>query len=158
VCLVIAAVAAAAALTSERLDAATPVTATVVGECAISATPLAFGAYDPVSLNATSALDASASLSLACTRGVVATVGLDAGTHANGSVRRMAGGADLLIYNLFQNASRTIAWTDSGAGALTLPAATSMAPRTIIVYGRIAPGQDVAAGAYADSIIATVNF
>jgi spore coat protein U-like protein len=51
-----------------------------------------------------------------------------------------------------------VAWAASGSGILTPSAATSKAARDFTVYGRIAGNQDVPAGSYADSVLATVNF
>jgi spore coat protein U-like protein len=131
--------------------------AAVVGQCSISSTPLAFGTYDPVTANASSPLDGTATITIACTRGTTATVGLDGGAHTSGTVRRMQAGADFLTYELFQDANRLTVWTNSGTGTLNV-VSTSSAPRAFTVFGRIAGGQDAAAGAYSDTIITTVNY
>ena len=134
------------------------VTATVASNCTITTSPVAFGAYDPVLANAASPLDGSGSVTVACTRGSSATIGLGLGSNASGSTRRMGVGGNFIAYELFQEAGRTTVWGDAGAGLLSPSAAPSIAPRTFTVYGRVAAGQDVAAGNYADSVVATVNF
>ena len=59
---------------SQALQAATAtanlsVTATVVGQCTVTApTTLAFGNYDPVTANASTDLDAQTNISVACTK------------------------------------------------------------------------------------------
>src|SRR5437763_4885940 len=69
------------------------VTATVAQTCSVSATStLAFGAYDPVVANASSALTGTGSVSIKCTKGSSGiTIDLDAGAHASGTQRRMQG-------------------------------------------------------------------
>ncbi len=135
------------------------VTATVTNNCTISTTPVAFGSYDPVVANATANLDAAGSVVVACTKGATATVGLALGANGTGAVRRMKdGGANYLSYELFQESSRSTVWGNSGSALLSPGAAPSKAARTFPVYGRIAGNQDIPAGSYSDTVVATVNF
>src|SRR5438132_13834108 len=75
------------------------ITATVAQTCSVSATStLAFGAYDPVVANASSALAGTGSVSIKCTKGYTAnTIDLDAGTHDWGTQRRILG-VNVTIY------------------------------------------------------------
>jgi spore coat protein U-like protein len=132
--------------------------ASVTGVCSVSASSLAFGGYDPVFANATAALDSTAAIQVACTKGIAATIALDLGANASGTTRRMKNGTSFLVYDLFQDASRSRAWTSSGSGLLDAGTATSMAARSFTVYGRVPAGQDVPAGNYADTITVTVNY
>jgi len=135
------------------------VSATVTNNCTISTTPLTFGSYDPVVANASAHLDGTGTVTVACTKGAAATVGLGLGSNATGSVRRMAdGGTNYLTYELYQDAGRTTVWGDSGTALLSPGAAPSKAPRNFTVYGRVAANQDVPAGNYSDTVVATVNF
>jgi spore coat protein U-like protein len=134
------------------------VSATVTNNCTISTVALGFGAYDPVAANAAADLDGTGTVSIACTKGSTATIGLGLGANPSGSVRRMSGGTDFLTYELYQDASRTTVWGNSGAGLLSPAAAPSKAARNFTVYGRVPSNQDVTAGAYADTVLATVNF
>lgn len=139
------------------------VSASVSASCSISTTALAFGAYDPVGANASSPLDASGSVVVTCTNGSSTTVTLGQGTHANtGSsdttpLRRLKdAGTNYLSYALYQDAGRTTAWGNTagtGVGHTGAGTATSIA-----VYGRISGGQNVASGAYTDTVVATVTF
>jgi spore coat protein U-like protein len=70
----------------------------------------------------------------------------------------MAGGADFLTYELYQDTTHTTVWGTGAAAGLTIVAAPSKAPRTFTVYGRVAAGQDVAAASYTDTVVATINF
>jgi spore coat protein U-like protein len=131
------------------------VTATVVANCSVSAGTLAFGNYDPT---AGSPVDATASVGVTCTQGTVASVGLDTGTFGSGGQRRMSDGSAFLAYDLFKDAGRTDPWGDSGGARLTLAAAPSSAARAVTVYGRVAASQDLAIGAYTDTVVVTVTF
>src|SRR5438270_1352031 len=65
------------------------VTASVTANCTISTTAVAFGAYDPVVANASTALNASGSVSVACTKGSAPNITMDLGANASGSHRNM---------------------------------------------------------------------
>lgn len=135
------------------------VSATVTNNCTISTTALAFGSYDPVVTNAATNLDGTGLVSVACTKGTTATVGLNLGTNASGSIRRMGDGAGgFLTYELYQDASHVTVWGNAGGGLLSPAAAPSKAARNFTVYGQVVSNQDVAAGSYSDTVVATVNF
>ena len=96
---------------------------------------------------------------VACTKGAVATVGLGLGSNASGSTRRLTdGSSNYLTYELYQDAGRTTVWGTSGAGLYSPGAAPSKVARNFTVYGRVASDQDVPAGSFNDTVVATVNF
>jgi spore coat protein U-like protein len=135
------------------------VSATVTNNCTISTAALAFGSYDPVVAHASTNLDGTGTVIVACTKGATATVGLGLGSNASGSTRRMTNGAsEYLTYELYQDAGRITVWGDSGAGLYSPGAAPSKAARNFTVYGRVTSNQDVVAGGYSDTVVATVNF
>jgi len=135
------------------------VSATVTAKCTITApTTLAFGSYDPVVTHAATDLDASTNISVACTKGAPGVwVGLGLGSNASGSTRRMAAGSEFLSYEIYSDASRSSVWGDVLASSVGYTP-TSKASTNLTVYGRVASGQDVAAGSYSDSVVATINF
>lgn len=146
---------ATAASSSTNLN----VSASVANNCTISTAPLAFGSYDPIVANAAADLDASGTVTIACTKGAAVTIGLGLGANASGTTRRMTDGAsNYLTYELYQDAGRATVWGDAAPDLLTPPPAPSKAGRPFTVYGRISAAQDVPAGAYSDTVIATVNF
>jgi spore coat protein U-like protein len=137
------------------------VSMSVTNNCTISTTAIAFGAYDPVVANASTALDGTGGVTIACTKNTSATIGLDLGGSPSGSQRRMStggGSPSFANYEVYQDSGHATVWGTSGAGLLSPSAAPSKAPRTFTVYGRVAAGQDIPPGSYTDAVIATVNF
>jgi len=99
-----------AASTSTSLS----VTATVNNNCTISTAALAFGAYDPVVTNASSPLDGTGTVTIACTKGATTTIGLGLGTNASGSTRRMTDGSgNYLTYEAYQESSHSTVWVSN---------------------------------------------
>jgi spore coat protein U-like protein len=135
------------------------VSATVTNNCTITTAPLAFGSYDPVVTHASANLDGNGTVTVACTKGTAPTIGLGAGSNALSGVRRMSDGAsNYLTYELYQDSGRSTVWTNTGAGLLSPVAAPSKAARSFTVFGRVQSNQDVPAGSYSDTVVATVNF
>ncbi|MCU1308822.1 MAG: Spore coat domain protein [Acidobacteriaceae bacterium] len=67
-------------------------TATVTANCTISTNPLAFGAYDPLVANASTALPGTGIVTVICTNGSAATITLGQGSNANtGSTAALRG-------------------------------------------------------------------
>jgi spore coat protein U-like protein len=142
------------------------VNASVASNCTISTVAVAFGPYDPIVTNAATALTGNGSITIACTKASVPTLELGLGATPSGTVRQMASGAERLPYELYQPPNNvagtacgalTTVW-GTGAAELTTVAAPSKAARTYNVCGSIPGGADVAVGAYADTVIATVTF
>ncbi len=138
------------------------VSAAVVTNCTITTSPVNFGNYDPVVANASADLLGTGTVTVACTKGTQATIGLSTGQNsgqASGTTRAMAGpNGNYLSYELYQDSGRATVWTDSGSGLLTTPPAPNKNARDFTVYGRVPAGQDVEAGNYSDTVTATVNF
>lgn len=135
------------------------VSATVATNCTITGGALAFGAYDPLVTHATNPKDGSGAITVACTKGASGvTIDLGQGQNYAGG-RRMIAGGEVVNYQLYSDSGRTTIWGSTSDGSTVAVAApTSKAPVTYTVYGRITGGQDVAAGSYADTVVATVNF
>jgi spore coat protein U-like protein len=132
------------------------VSATVTNNCTISTQPLAFGAYDPVGAHAAADLDGVGTVAVACTKGTAPTIGLGGGANSSGGLRRMHdGSSNYLTYEMYLDSNRTTVWGNAGAGLLSAPA---KAARNFTVYGRVTGNQDVPAGSYGDTVVATVNF
>jgi len=138
------------------------VSATVKHSCSIDNTPMAFGAYDGVVANASTALDATATVILSCTSGAAALITMNAGNSAgSGSddvpVRRMTSEAgDYLVYQVYSDVSRETVWgnTDPTGVALT----GTGVPQSLTVYGSIPSAQIVPEGDYSDQIYVTIIY
>jgi spore coat protein U-like protein len=150
--LLVGVAAPASAQTSANLNVA----ASVQNICKITATSIAFSAYDPVGANDTAALNGEGSVSVQCTKGAVPSISLGAGSNASGTQRRLASGSERLNYALYSDSGRATSWTTSTA--VNMGQAPSKVARVLPVYAAIDGGQDVPAGTYSDVLQATVNF
>lgn len=130
------------------------VSATVLGDCAVSATALSFGDYDTVS---GSALDGQSTITVNCTSGTAYDIQLNPGTGSGATVasRQMTLGSDVLEYTLYNDAARTTVWGESTG---TVAATALATPTNHTVYGRVFSGQNVPAGTYWDIITVTVAY
>jgi spore coat protein U-like protein len=166
----VAAAGAFACLDATPAEAATDtsnlsVTASISANCTITTTAVAFGAYDPVSTNAVSALNGTGKVTVTCTTGSHGYVTLGQGANADtGSedatpIRQMkdtGAGTNFLSYSLWSNTLRTVIWGNTettgvdhtGDGTAT----------DITVYGKIPGGQNKPALSYSDTVLATVTF
>lgn len=130
------------------------VTANVASNCVMTAGSVAFGAYDPLVANASTNLDQTGSVSVACVKGTIANVGLGNGANYS-SGRRMTNGTDFLSYDLYTTAGRTTVWDTTNRVGYT---AASKASANLTIYGRVPSNQDVAAGSYTDTVVAQAEF
>ena len=129
--------------------------ATVTSNCAVSATNLNFGSIGLLSAN----LDASSTVTAACTNGAPYNVGLNAGagTGATVAARKMTNGANTVTYSLYTNASRTTVWGNT-VGTNTVGGTGSGSNQNLTVFGRMPPQTTPAPATYTDTIIVTVTY
>ncbi|MBN1959614.1 MAG: spore coat protein U domain-containing protein [Deltaproteobacteria bacterium] len=121
-------------------------------------TGINFGAYDVFNSTPT---DSTGSFSYFCffVGGASVRLSLSRGGAASYTPRRMQNGGFTLQYNLYLDASRTIIWGDGSGGSSyfqTVP--PNFRTETVTIYGRIPPGQDIPAGNYHDTIVATLQW
>jgi spore coat protein U-like protein len=148
------------------------VSAAVNEACRITATPVAFGTYDPVGTHAAAGtdLDATGTVVVRCTKNAAGvSIELGDGLHFSGG-RRMAnaGVSEFLNYQLFKPSGTapsdpcayTAPWRTAALTADLQPTATwgAAVQHSFNVCGRVARGQDAAADSFSDTIQATVNF
>jgi spore coat protein U-like protein len=124
--------------------------------CTISTTPVAFGDYNVLSATPKTT---TGSVTYECTLGVNVVVTLSRGSSAAFDPRTMRNGSEVLNYNLYHEAAFQTIWGDGTGGTQTYAAlAALLEPVTVTVYGRVPAGQNVASGAYNDSVVATIIF
>ncbi len=138
------------------------VTADVSANCTISTTALSFGSYDPIVTHKSTDLLGTGTVTTTCTNGASVTVTLDQGSNpAAGStddvpLRQMANGSNKLAYFLYSDSGRTTVWGNtSGTGKSDTGTGEASA---LTIYGKVPKDQNVAAGSYSDTVIATVTF
>jgi spore coat protein U-like protein len=132
------------------------VSATVLSVCLVTASPLAFGNYDPTASTATSG---STTLAVTCTNGTPYNVGLNAGTGTGATVttRKMTFGSNLLSYSLYADSGHSTVWGQT-VGTNTVTGTGTGLPVTQTVYGQIPAQQAMPIGAYTDTITVTVTY
>jgi spore coat protein U-like protein len=124
--------------------------------CTINTTPVAFGDYNVL---AGAPKTSTGTVTYQCTLGVNIVVTLSRGSSAVFDPRTMKNGAETLNYNLYREATFQTIWGDGTGGTQSYTAlAALLVPVTVTVYGRVPAGQNVAAGAYSDSVVATIIF
>ena len=135
------------------------VSVSVAHSCSIDSNPMAFGTYDG---NASTALEAKATVVSTCTSGAAALITMSAGASAgSGSaeapVRRMTAGAGkYLVYQVYSDVARGTVWgnTDPTGVAFTGIGVS----QTLTAYGSVPPAQLVAQGVYTDQLSITITY
>jgi len=161
----VAAVVAAAPLASQAgtTTGSLSVSATISNNCVFGTSTMAFGAYDPVGANKSTALTATGTVGITCTSGDGITLTANTGsnsTHAAGSCatatcsRAMANGTNYLSYDLYTSAADTTVWN----GVNTVAATGTGAAQTVNVYGYIPAATVDPAGTYNDTVTVTATF
>lgn len=132
--------------------------------CTVSADTISFGAYVPT---AGGDINVAADISVTCKAFVLGIISyeihLGSGLHGTVASRKMSNGDSLLAYNIYNNAGRTVIWGDGEDGTgikgdSYLLALGASRTETVSMYGKLTGGQNVSAGSYSDTIIATVVY
>jgi spore coat protein U-like protein len=138
------------------------ISATVVASCSITALPVAFGNYDALSATPTTA---TGSVDVTCSVGSLPKIWLGPGLHELGGpsaaapVRRMINGAtNFLSYQLYQEALHTNVWGGTDGSSPAAIPAVGITGVISTIYGSVPINQTSPTGAYADTVVATVNF
>ena len=129
--------------------------------CTITLNPLSFGMYTPAG---TVHLDAVSDITVRCVaQAGTYSVSIGPGFSGDQLLRTMlAGGADILNYNLFRDPARTQIWGDGTPPTfVVIGSRTGVGQPTVNVhslYGRVFSGQTPNSGNYADNLLVTVLF
>ena len=126
--------------------------------CTISVTSVVFGSYNVFD---TTALDSNGAITYNCSNQANhISISLGRGSSSTFSPRTMTKGSETLTYNLYLDAARTSTWGDgtSGTSVHTRNNPPNNANVNVSIYGRVPAAQDVSAGTYSDTVLATINF
>jgi spore coat protein U-like protein len=120
---------------------------------------MVFGSYDVM---VTTPLDTTGNIVFRCTqRDHNIQITVSRGSAPSFAARLMVNNSEQLIYNLYLDAARTIIWGDGSGGSQAFFARNPQGNNQDIIvplYGRIPARQDRGIGAYADTVIVTLNF
>jgi spore coat protein U-like protein len=135
------------------------VVAAAEAACTISTTAVSFGTYN---VFAASPDDATGRITYRCTapRPPLVRIQLDKGGAPSFNPRQMRRSTETLDYNLYRDSTRSTIWGDGTGGTQEY---TRNNPPTnqninVNVFGRIPAGQDVSAGSYSATVMATIFF
>jgi spore coat protein U-like protein len=140
------------------------VSATVLSACNLSALPLLFEDYNPLSPDP---LQTDTLLSVRCTNQMPYTIRMDAGTNnsAGGTYdynhQAMTGTThkQKLFYNIYTNPTYTTLWGDGATnGSVLVSGVGTGTVTTIPVYGRILAEQKITDDVYEDTVTITIMY
>ena len=143
----------AAAASAGSATANLGITSSIAATCTVSTSAVAFGAYSGAQVDATGTVTANCIIGTAWTIGL----GTGGGSGATTSNRKMTSGANTLGYALYSDPTHSVNWGNS-VGTDTVAGTGTGASQNQTVYGSIPTGSVPAAGSYADTVVATINF
>jgi spore coat protein U-like protein len=123
-------------------------------KCTVSAAGgLVFGTYDTF---VAAPVDSQLTVTVKCPKPLVPRLLLSRGSAPAFVPRTLQNGSEILTYNVYLDAARTVVFGDGTGGSSFWdgPGGTSV----LNGFGRIPPGQDVAVGTYTDTLSLTVLF
>lgn len=138
------------------------VSASVGHSCSMESSPMAFGAYDGVVANASTALEAMATVVSTCTSGAAALITMNAGASAgpgsaDAPVRRMTAGAGkYLVYQVYSDVARGTVWGNTAPTGVALTG--TGVSQTLTAYGSVLAAQPAAQGVYSDQLGVTITY
>jgi spore coat protein U-like protein len=127
-------------------------------QCTVSTSSVNFGTYDVFD---TQPNDSTGTITLNCNGGARhVAITISRGSTPSYAARFMNRFFELLFYNLYQDASRTVIWGDGSGGSQMEIVADPPNNRDmpLTVFARIPAGQDVSAGSYSDTVTVTVQY
>jgi spore coat protein U-like protein len=126
--------------------------------CTISTTAVSFGTYNV--FNATDTTSTGTITYRCGNSDHNITITISTGSSGSFTNRTMKKATENLTYNLYTDAAFTSVWGDGSGPTQTYhignpPNNTDV---NLTVYGRVPAQQDVSAGSYSDTVIATISF
>ena len=132
--------------------------------CTISAVPIAFGSYNPVTQ---AAVNTTATITTTCTSLLVAgsySISIGSGQSGTPTARYLLSNSNRLNYQIYVNAARTQVAGDGTAGTATVSGSITplvgllVVTRTDTLYATIPGGQLAAPGTYSDTLILQLTY
>jgi spore coat protein U-like protein len=125
--------------------------------CTIATTAMNFGTYSVFSATPT---DTTSTFTADCgANDVNVFINFSKGSSSTYTPRTLRNGSEVLNYNIYADAARTLIVGDQTGGTVHYTSSRpGDPPQTLTLYGRIPAGQDVAVGTYTDTVLATINF
>ncbi|HBK47237.1 MAG TPA: SCPU domain-containing protein [Xanthomonadaceae bacterium] len=120
--------------------------------CSVSAQSVSFGDYVPFD---TAPTDGVGSIVVTCDAVTPYTLSLDPGSGSQ-DARTLVHAGNVLAYNLYTDAGRSIVWGDGAGGTATVSG--DALSQTYSVYGRIEARQNVLVGPYVDTITVILDY
>ncbi|WP_345817834.1 spore coat U domain-containing protein (plasmid) [Paraburkholderia sp. PREW-6R] len=130
--------------------------ATVINDCYINATNISFTSVGALGTS----LNANGSITAQCTSGDAWRIALNGGSSGSvgGRTMQRSGGGGTVNYQLYSDASHTVAWGDGTASTTAASGVGTGYQQIINVYGVVPPQTTPAPGTYSDTITATISF
>ncbi len=135
--------------------------------CSMSVGGINFGVYDPTAGSAATSIGTllvSCSWTPPAPASITVAVSLSTGSSGSYAARTMKSGSNTLQYNLYFNSNGSTIWgngtggTDYGGATLTTGTPSGSSSTSGTIYGIVPAHQDVAPGAYGDTIIVTLSY
>jgi spore coat protein U-like protein len=128
---------------------------TITATCDIHTTAPTDVDFGSVASTATNVASTGGVLTVKCTSGTPYTIGLDNGLNFTTTRQMKNGTTNFVAYGLFRDAGFAGAW--GSTVALSASGTGNGNNQTFTVYGRV-PSAASAAGAYTDTVVATVTY
>jgi spore coat protein U-like protein len=141
----------AAALAASSTDSF-EVRAHVQPNCAVVASDIDFGVYDPGNDS-----EVKGELEIFCTRGTRFAIYLGPGEHGTILDRRMSNGREALPYNLYTSSTHRNVWGDATTGSYVSDRGKGRW-ESFTIHGLIESGHVVGGGTYTDQVVVTVEY
>ena len=125
--------------------------------CTVSATPVAFGSFNPFGATVTS----TGTITVACSSGsknATYTIALSTGNSGSFATRQTSTSMPYLSYNLYTTSGYTSIWGDGTGGSVTVTGTDTTATNNYTVYGQLPTPQGVTPQGYTDNITVTVTY
>jgi spore coat protein U-like protein len=132
------------------------VSANVINDCLITATPISFGSSVGV---LTSAVTATGTITATCTNTDGYSIQLNKGSNGSLSDRQMASSAGAVVhYQLYTNSGHTTIWGDGTSGTSTNAGTGTGGSQSYTVYGQVQAQTTPAPNSYSDTVTVQVNY